>query len=408
MLIRHFIAFFCAIVFLFVPLPSRVLGGEMIDSDRVIAVGTVGEDGAPKYDISSSFTCSNFLLYVRNRIDRPYPLPIYPSHVAGIMVISVFDREITSLNGVEYFTMLTELNVWGNQLTNLDVSNNHTLSWLRASNNQLTTIDVSNNPMLRYLYVSGNKLTILDVTNNPVLRLLETQNNLIASPDDVIGWQDIFPTYDWEEQIAGVWSAFIFSPQKRQDITLYFTCPNFLSYVRTRTNRPYPLSIYPAHVSGITQLSASDRNITSLSGIQYFSNIENIVVQGNNISELDLSGLNYLRHLNASNNNLATLDVTSATALEALSISRNGMSTLAGLDTLENLEVFWAESNAFAALSFHPEAPLERIDVRGNALPLSRENITGATVDSLLNYNPAGIFRPRTWARLRILSGLAL
>ena len=192
------------------------------------------------------------------------------------------------------------------------------------------------------------------------------------------------------------------------DISGYFSCPNFLSFVHTITGVPITENIYNTHVQNITQISASNRDIESLNGIQHFSNIENIVIQGNNLTELDLSGLLHLRHLNASNNNLTTLNISGATALTALSISRNNISTITGLDTLENLEVFWAESNTFASLDFHPNAPLERIDVRGNTPPLSIANITGATAIALPSYSPTQIFRPRAWARLRILSGLAL
>jgi len=192
-----------------------------------------------------------------------------------------------------------------------------------------------------------------------------------------------------------------------QDISGSFTCANFLAAVRELPSVPDYGAIYRSHVAGGAVLSVPNRGITSLNGIQYFTNIENIIVQGNNLTELDLCGLSRLRHLNASNNNLTTLDVSDAAALAALSISRNNISTITGLETLENLEVFWAEGNAFASLAFHPGAPLERIDVRGNTPSLSRANITGATADALPGYESARIFQPRTWVRLRILSGLA-
>jgi len=191
------------------------------------------------------------------------------------------------------------------------------------------------------------------------------------------------------------------------DISDDFICPAFKQYLNQNHGVPATGAIYPSHVRNITQISASNRGITSLNGIQHFSNIENIVVQGNNLTELDLSGLHRLRHLNASNNNLTILDVTGATALEAISISRNNISTIIGLDTLENLEVFWAEGNVFASLNFHHVAPLEKIDVRGNAPPLSDSNITGWSAINLPDYDPTRIFLPRVWARLRILSGMA-
>jgi len=406
------------------------------------------------YDISGYFTCEVFLTIVRQSASVPNTGPIYQSHVAEIGHFSsgmMGDKLITSLDGIEFLTALTSfyialsqittldlsnnteliafaiyngplttlnvsnnpalirLHTGNNQLTTLDISNNPVLRELVVVGTQLTTLDISNNPALRWLLAAHNQLTSLDLSNNPVLDVLYVENNFIASPDDIIGWQDLFPEYDWSINLGavGFYRIFSFSPQI-QNITPTFTCPNFLSHIRTLTNRPDPLPISQSHVQNITQISAPNHNIQNLSGIQYFTNLENLIVQGNNLTELDLSGLHNLRHLNASNNNLTTLDISDATALTALSISRNNISTITGLDTLANLEVFWAESNAFASLDFHPNAPLERIDARGNTPPLSPANITGATAVTLQDYDPAGIFRPRTWTRLRILSGLAL
>jgi len=352
------------------------------------------------------------------------------SNNTALTSLAIYNSPLATLN-ISNNTSLTWLSVRSDQLTALDVSNNVALTWLSVGDARLTTLDlinntaleglsvfrtpltildISNNTALTRLWANNNQLTSLDVRNNPVLERLEVINNFMISPDDVIGWQNLFPAYDWDDYWEpGPWRSFQFSPQRpRQNITANFTCPNFLSYIRTRTNRSAPLPIYSFHVSNIPLISAPNHDITSLSGIQYFSNLENLIVQGNNLTELDLSGLHHLQHLNASNNNLTTLNISDATALTALSISRNNISTITGLDTLANLEVFWAEDNIFASLDFHPAAPLERIDVRGNTPPLLLTNITGATAVVLQDYDPAEIFRPRTWARLRILSGLAL
>jgi len=319
------------------------------------------------------------------------------SNNPALAVLSGSNNQLTSID-VSNNPELEILEVCNNQLTSIDVSNSPVLTRLSVSNNQLTNLDISNNPALFILIVNNNQLTSLDVSSNSSLWHLVVHFNLMTSPDDVIGWCNLFWAYDT--------LLFTFNPQI-QNITTTFTCPNFLAYVRTLPGIPTTENIYNTHVRNITQISASNLNITSLSGIQHFSNIENLVVQGNNLTELDLSGLHRLRHLNASNNNLTTLNVTDATSLEAISISRNNISTIIGLDTLWWLRTFWAEGNAFTSLAFDHFAPLEKIDVRGNTPPLSRANITGWNAIDLPDYNPAAIFRPRLWARVRIASGLA-
>ena len=140
-------------------------------------------------------------------------------------------RNISSLEGIQYFTGLTALNVAsnnltsldlssntelrdirvgnnnltvldvssntalqvlivsGNQLTSLDVSGNSMLDWLIVNDNQLTALDLSNNYKLSVLDVSGNQLTGIDVSNIPRL-LFNVRDNYMSHPDDVIGWRE--------------------------------------------------------------------------------------------------------------------------------------------------------------------------------------------------------------------------
>ena len=72
------------------------------------------------------------------------------------------------------------MNVWNNQLTELDVSKNTALTTLDVSSNQLTELDVSKNTALTYLRVESNKLTELDVSKNTRLKYLAYEDNLFT------------------------------------------------------------------------------------------------------------------------------------------------------------------------------------------------------------------------------------
>jgi len=183
------------------------------------------------------------------------------------------------------------------------------------------------------------------------------------------------------------------------------TCPIFLAYVRSLNGIPTTGTILPSHAANITVIAAPNRGITSLEGIHHFSNVRNIIIQGNDLTTLDVSGFEYLEHLNASNNLLTSINVNGAISLAALSISRNNIGTITGINSLANLRVFWAEENSFTSLAFHASAPLQMVDVRGNTPSLSRSSITG--VAALLTWDQIATIRPQPWARLRVVSGLA-
>jgi len=101
-------------------------------------------------------------------------------HIEKIDCRSVEDEElnkIKSLEGIQHFTALTDLNCWNNQITNLDVSQNTALNKLKCHKNQLTDLDVSQNKELTYLSCAYNQLTNLDVSQNTELTILNCRYN---------------------------------------------------------------------------------------------------------------------------------------------------------------------------------------------------------------------------------------
>ncbi|MDE5612379.1 MAG: hypothetical protein K2I90_10230, partial [Odoribacter sp.] len=91
------------------------------------------------------------------------------------------DSQLTSLQGIEYFTALTIFTCSSNQLTTLDVSKNTRLIDLSCNNNQLTTLDVSKNTALEILYCDNNQLATLDVSKNTALTTLGCNNNQLTT-----------------------------------------------------------------------------------------------------------------------------------------------------------------------------------------------------------------------------------
>jgi|GEM_PF-4172139 len=125
-------------------------------------------------------------------------------------------------------------------------------------------------------------------------------------------------------------------------ITADFTCPYFLASIRAAIGVPYG-DIYPHHVENITAINVPvQAQITSLAGIQHFTNLEVLdvrrsVVRTTYLTYLDVSQNSALRQLLLNNNEIATLDLTNNTALEILEYQQSGFedtligSTSAGL-----------------------------------------------------------------------------
>ncbi len=91
--------------------------------------------------------------------------------------------DIYDLTGIEAFINITELWVFWNQLTSLDLSNNVLLEHLVCYSNQLTSLDVSQCTLLEELYAFGNLLVSLDLSNSLNLQGLDLSSNQLTFLD---------------------------------------------------------------------------------------------------------------------------------------------------------------------------------------------------------------------------------
>ncbi len=117
----------------------------------------------------SNFPDAVFRGYVSTQFDTNNDSSLSKEEIDAATEISVTRKTITSLQGVEYFTALTELVCDDCQLTSLDVSKNTALVKLSCVGNQLTSLDVSSNINLGQLVCSNNQLTSLNVKDNVLL-----------------------------------------------------------------------------------------------------------------------------------------------------------------------------------------------------------------------------------------------
>ena len=76
-------------------------------------------------------------------------------------------------------------------------------------------------------------------------------------------------------------------------------------------------------VLDITQLDLSNRSISDFSGLEYFTNLENLNLSGNGISEIPLVNYTKLTTLNLSGNSFNQLDLSNNSQLSSLNISGN-------------------------------------------------------------------------------------
>ena len=131
---------------------------------------------------NTNFPDANFRTIVEH-YDTNKDSSLSDTEIAAVEEIDCYDKGISNLKGIEYFTALRSLSCGRNQLTALDVSKNTALTYLHCSYNQLTSLDVSKNTALTKLYCYNNQLTSLDVSKNTALTDLDCDINQLTSLD---------------------------------------------------------------------------------------------------------------------------------------------------------------------------------------------------------------------------------
>ena len=146
------------------------------------AVSTQVEEDAVAID-ATNFPDGAFRQYVADNFDKDKDGALNQTERNAVKEIEISNSGCTSLQGLKYFSKLTDLFCSDNNLTELDVSENPELKRLICYNNSLTSLNLNKNTKLGSLNCNNNKLTVLDLRENKSLWWLRCKNNCLTSLD---------------------------------------------------------------------------------------------------------------------------------------------------------------------------------------------------------------------------------
>ena len=146
------------------------------------AVSTQAEEDAVAID-ATNFPDGAFRQYVADNFDKDKDGALNQTERNAVKEIRINNSGCTSLQGLKYFSKLTDLFCSDNNLTELDVSENPELGRLICYNNSLKSLNLNKNTKLRSLNCNNNKLTVLDLRENKSLSWLRCKNNCLTSLD---------------------------------------------------------------------------------------------------------------------------------------------------------------------------------------------------------------------------------
>jgi len=226
-----------------------------------------------------------------------------------------FSNRLTNLAGIEAFPNLQILNLTGNDLDSINITENSQLKSLYLNFNSFYKIDTSGNPNLEDISLDNNKIIPeLDFSQNSSMKILAIPNIALGGMSGYIG-------------PGG-----------------YFDLSNLTQLEVLSLGNNNLTSVDLSNLTQLEVLSFGNNNLTSVD-ISDNNNLQTLQLGGNNISEIDISHLVSLTEFDISQSPITSLDLSSNTQLYELGLYGCDLQGTLDLSMMENLMKFGANGN---------------------------------------------------------------
>ena len=262
-------------------------------------------------------------------------------------------------------TSLTSLHLTNNQLTSIDISKNTSLTFLYLDWNQLTNIDLSNNTLLTVAGLSNNQLTDIDISQNTNLTDLSAVSNQLTSID-------ISKNTKLRELGLGSNQLANIDLSKNSSIMKLVLDHNQLTDIDVSQN------------TNLTRLDLGSNLLTSID-INNNTNLTQLHLDSNQLTNIDLSKNIDLTSLGLSSNKLINIDLSQNNNLIYLNLSNNQLTSI-DLNKKTNLTQLHLDSNQITSIDLSKNIDLTTLDLGNNKLTnIDLSHNTNLTFLSLSN-----------------------
>lgn len=306
----------------------------------------------------TSFPDETFRTYVASTsVDGNQDGILTETEATKLTKIDMSGKGVTSLKGIEYFTAITTLYCYTNQLTSLDVSKNTALKTFYFYGNQIKSAAME--ALIASLpTVSSGTIRVINVDDENEGNVC-TESQVSAMKEK--GWSSV------KYCVGNSWQDYTGVLPIKIDET-NFPDANFRAFVASSSVDTNTDGMLTTKELGITTLDVSGKEITNLKGIEYFTAIWYLDCHDNQLTSIDVSKNTALTYLDCQANQLTSLDISSYTALRTLKCSDNRLSSL---DVSNNIALTSLEcyNNKLTSLTISQESQsLTTIHCYGNQI----------------------------------------
>ena len=282
-------------------------------------------------------------------------------NLTNLKSLLLSDNQISDISVLSNLTNLTQLYLNGNQINDISVLSGLTnLETLWLNNNQISEISsLSNLTNLTKLYLSDNQISdISSLSNLANLTTLNLHYNQISDISPLSNLTNLIRLWLWDNSLNAGAVSILQNLENSGTAVMYdkvaiinIADDGLRTVLQSALGKNDDDSITDAELDGLTNLVASSANISSLSGLEYCTNLTNLTLDDNQISNTSaLSNLTNLAELKLSNNQISDISTLSnLTNLTKLWLGNNQIVNISALFNLTKLRSLKLEDNQLTA-----------------------------------------------------------
>lgn len=334
---------------------------------------------------AANFTASSGGVAV-TRIDTNFDNQIQVSEAALIDKLWIEGANayaVTNIQGIEGFTNVTELGFNGISTTSINLSGMPNLKTIYVKSPTVVSATVSGmTTMTGITFMENPLMTTLNISSCPVLATIVAQQNPLFTTLNVTNISGIKQLYLADNMLTSLdlracqnleYFNAVNNKLKSMDVSGLTKLTTFL----IEDN----LTLETVNAAGCTLLNFPLSTFIFNHGLKSgdFSNcssLENLQIEDNPLTTLNLSGCSSLKEIYVQNNALTLLPLTGCAALTSLFCNNNQLTAL-NLSSSPNLVQLQANTNAIANLNLTGTSNLKNVFLSSNQIPSL--NLSGNT-----------------------------
>ncbi len=215
-------------------------------------------------------------------------------------------------------------------------------------------------------------LTRVSVPTNGVAQIVDGQ--IVYTPNQNFVGKEVFE-YTITDTAGNETSGLVTITVKLRE-TITIIDPNF-EQALIDLNMDYDdvvdTKIFKDIAEKITILDVSNKNISDLTGIEGFVNLETLTANKNNLTNVNISNNVKLKILNLDENKIANIDLTNNIQLEEIMLYNNDLSTI-NLSQNTLLKILDLDTNNLTSIDISNNLLLELLDIKTNPIAILNVN----------------------------------